>query len=471
MTETAETVKTDDTAEALPRSNYTEGNFARVTTELTAFDLEVIGEIPAAFEGRYLRNGPNPVVPTDPATSHWFTGTGMVHGVRLRGGRAEWYRNRWVRGHEVTETFGEPPVPGPSRGLDFSPNTSVGGYAGTTWALVEAGALPAELGYELDTVCRNDFFGTLQTGFTAHPKVDPATGEMHAICYAWQDLLDHIEYVVVGTNGQVRKTVDIPLPGMSMIHDMSLTENYAVVYDLPVTVDLDIALSGKSSFPFRWDPDYGARVGLLPRDGTADEIIWCDVGLCYVFHPLNAYEDDDGRVVLDLCRYDKMFDRDLLGPAGDSKPTLDRWIVDPVSRRVSEQRVDDRFHEFPQVRGDRTGRKHRFGYTVGVADGLIPGANYKVDYDTGIGAFHDHGSGRGSGEAVFVPDPDGTAEDDGWLISFVFDETTNGSELVILDARDLGRDPVARVPLPQRVPHGFHGNWVPDAAVAPHEAT
>ncbi|WP_428120336.1 carotenoid oxygenase family protein [Candidatus Poriferisodalis sp.] len=469
MTDTAETAEI--TAEAMPQNNYTEGNFARVTEELTAFDLEVIGEIPAAFEGRYLRNGPNPVVPTDAATSHWFTGTGMVHGVRLRGGRAEWYRNRWVRGHEVTETFGEPPVPGPSRGLDFSPNTSVGGYAGTTWALVEAGALPAELGYELDTVCRNDFFGTLQTGFTAHPKVDPATGEMHAICYAWQDLLDHIEYVVVGTDGQVRKTVDIPLPGMSMIHDMSLTENYAVVYDLSVTVDLDIALSGKSSFPFRWDPDYGARVGLLPRDGTADEIIWCDVGLCYVFHPLNAYEDDDGRVVLDLCRYDKMFDRDLLGPAGDSKPTLDRWIVDPVSRQVSEQRVDDRFHEFPQVRGDRNARKHRFGYTVGVGDGLIPGANFKIDYDTGIAAFHDHGPGRGSGEAVFVPDPDGTAEDDGWLISFVYDETSNGSEMVILDARDLGRAPVARVPLPQRVPYGFHGNWVPDAAVAPPEAT
>ena len=468
MTDTAETA---ETAEAKPQNNYTEGNFARVTEEVTAFDLEVIGEIPAAFEGRYLRNGPNPVVPTDPATSHWFTGTGMVHGVRLRGGRAEWYRNRWVRGHDVTEMFGEPAVPGPSRGLDFSPNTSVGGFAGTTWALVEAGALPVELGYELDTVCRNDFFGTLQTGFTAHPKVDPATGEMHAICYAWQDLFDHIEYVVIGTGGQVRKTVDVPLAGMSMIHDMSLTENYAVVYDLPVTVDLDIALSGKSSFPFRWDPDYGARVGLLPREGTADQIIWCDVGLCYVFHPLNAYEDSNGRVVIDLCRYDKMFERDLLGPAGDSKPTLDRWTVDPVTRRVSEERVDDRFHEFPQVRADRTVRKHRFGYTVGVGDGLIPGVNYKIDYETGIAVFHDHGPGRGSGEAVFVPEPEGTAEDDGWLISFVYDENVDGSELVILDARDLDRAPVARVPLPQRVPYGFHGNWVPDDTVAPPRAT
>lgn len=460
-------VAEDITSGDQPVSPYVQGNFARISEEVTAFDLEVIGEIPAVFEGRYLRNGPNPVVPTDPATSHWFAGTGMVHGVRLRGGRAEWYRNRWVRSNDVAAALGEPEVPGPTRTFNFSPNTSVGGFAGTTWALVEAGALPVELGYELDTVCRNDFFGSLQTGFTAHPKVDPGTGEMHAICYAWQDLMDHVEYVVVGADGTVRKTLDLPLPGMSMIHDMSITEHYAVIFDLPVTLDLDLALSRKASFPFRWNPDYGARVGLLPRDGAADEIVWCDVGLCYVFHPLNAYEDSDGGVVIDVCRYDKMFDRDVLGPSGDSKPTLDRWTIDPASRRVTEERVDDRIHEFPQVRADRVARQHRFGYTVGLGDGLVPGANYKTDYQTGEAVFHDHGPGRGSGEAVFVPDPDGSAEDDGWLMSYVHDENVNGAELVILDARDLGRAPLARVPLPQRVPYGFHGNWVPDTAVPP----
>ena len=458
----------EDTTSANPPVNqYVQGNFAPVPEEVTTFDLEVIGEIPVAFEGRYLRNGPNPVVPTDPATSHWFTGTGMVHGVRLRGGRAEWYRNRWVRGQDVVEALGEPAVPGPVGTLDFSANTSVWGFAGTTWALVEAGVVPVEIGYELETVCRNDFAGTLKTGFTAHPKLDPGSGELHSVCYAWQDLFDHVEYVVVGADGTVRKTVDIPLPGMSMIHDMALTERYAVIFDLPVTLDIDLALSGKGSFPFRWNPDYGARVGLLPREGTADEIVWCEVGPCYVFHPLNAYEDGDGRVVIDLCRYEKMFDRDLLGPSGDSRPTLDRWTIDPASRRVAEERVDDRFHEFPQVRAEQVARKHRFGYTVGLGDGLIPGANFKIDYQTGEAVFHDHGPGRGSAEAVFVPDPDGSSEDDGWLVSYIYDENVDGSELVILDARDMSRPPVARVPLPQRVPYGFHGNWVPDAAVPP----
>ena len=456
-----------ETAEAASANPYLQGNFARVTSEVTASDLEVIGQIPESLDGRYLRNGGNPIVPPDPASSHWFMGTGMVHGVRLRGGRAEWYRNRWVRGDDVTELLGEPKVPGPTRQLDFSPNTSVIGFAGSTWALVEGGVLPTELDYELATKCRNDFSGTLPNGFTAHPKFDPADGRMHAICYAWQDLFDHVEYVVVDTDGRVAKTVKVPLPGMTMIHDMALTENYAVIYDLPVTVDLEIALSGESSFPFRWDPDYGARVGLLPREGTADEIVWCDVGLCYVFHSLNAYEDGEGRVVLDLCRYDKMFERDKLGPAGDAQPTLDRWTIDPATRKVSEERVDDRFHEFPQVSADRVGRDYRYGYTVSVGDGLIPGASCKIDYRTGNIAYHDHGPGRGTGEGIFLADPEGSAEDDGWLMSFVYDEAKHNSELVILDARDLSRPPVARVLLPQRVPYGFHGNWVPDTAVAP----
>src|SRR5438552_1871880 len=141
---------------------YLEGNFAPVTQELTAEDLPVTGAVPEQLTGRYLRNGPNPVEPVDPATYHWFTGTGMVHGVRLEGGRARWYRNRVVRGD------------------DFGPNTNVVGHAGRTWAIVEAGARPVELTYDLDSIGSSDLDGTLPRGFTAHPKRDPATGDLHA---------------------------------------------------------------------------------------------------------------------------------------------------------------------------------------------------------------------------------------------------------------------------------------------------
>ena len=287
---------------------YLGGNYAPVEQEVTAFDLEVTGQIPVELEGRWLRNGPNPGADIDPAVHHWFMGAGMVHGVRLRGGRAEWYRNRYVSSAE-----------------GFSPNTNVGGFAGTTWAMVEAGAPPVELGYELDPLGVNAFDGTLPNGFTAHPKYDPSTGELHAMAYQWPDLLDHVQYLVVGGDGRVSKVVDIPVPDMPMIHDMSLTDTYAVVYDLPVIVNLDVVVEGYP-WPFTWAPDRAARVGLLPRSGTADDMIWCDVDPCYVFHPLNAYDADDGSVVVDLCRYDRMMDTDRSGPFGDTLPTFDRWV-------------------------------------------------------------------------------------------------------------------------------------------------
>ena len=281
------------TAALRPNDNpYLAGNLAPVEKEVTAFDLPVIGQIPADLEGRWIRNGPNPDGEIDAAAHHWFLGAGMVHGVRLRGGRAEWYRNRYV-------------LPG----ADFSPNTNVGGFAGTTWAMVEGGSQPVEMSYELGSKGVNAFHGTLPGPFTAHPKFDPVTRELHAMVYHWPDLIDHVQYVVVGPDGRVTKVVDVPVPDMPMIHDMSITDRYAIVYDLPVTVNLDVIADG-NMWPLTWNPDRAARVGLLPRDGTADDIVWCDVDPCFVFHPLNAYDADTGTVVVDVCRYDTMMASD-----------------------------------------------------------------------------------------------------------------------------------------------------------------
>ena len=430
---------------------YLAGNFAPVEQEVTAFDLPVTGEIPAELEGRWLRNGPNPGGGIDRRVHHWFLGDGMVHGIRLRGGRAEWYRNRYV-------------MPGE----EFGPNTNVGGFAGTTWAMVEAGGQPVELGYELDSRGVNPFHGTLPGPFTAHPKYDPATRELHAIVYQWPDLIDHVQYVVVGPDGRVTKTVDVPVPDMPMIHDMSITERCALVYDLPVTVDLDVLTDGYP-WPFKWNDDRAARVGLLPRDGSADDIIWCDVDPCYVFHPLNAYDADDGTVVVDVCRYETMMVGDRQGPFGDSLPTLDRWVIDPAAKRVHETRLDDRPQEFPRHDPRVGARHHRFGYTSEITWGQpnLHGATIKVDVDRGTTESHEYGPGRGGAEPLFVRRAGSTAEDDGWIISVVHDATVDSSELCILDARDIAGPEIARIHLPQRVPFGFHGNWVPDSSVAP----
>jgi carotenoid cleavage dioxygenase len=371
--------------------------------------------------------------------------------VRLRGGRAEWYRNRFV------DPSGE-----------MAPNTNVGGFAGTTWAMVEAGGTPVELSYELEPKGPNDFHGTLPGPFTAHPKYDPATRELHAVAYQWPDLMDHVQYLVVGPDGRVTRTVDVPVPDMPMIHDMSITEKFAIVYDLPVTVNLEVISDG-ILWPFAWNPDHAPRVGLLPRTGTADDIIWCDVDPCYVFHPLNAYDADDGTVVVDLCRYETMMASDRRGPFGDSLPTLDRWVIDPVARRVSETRLDDRPQEFPRHDPRVGGRPHRFGYTseITLDQPNLHGATIKIDTHTGAAEAHEYGAGRGGAEPLFVPRGDSGAEDDGWLLTLVYDATTDRSELCVLDAQDVTGPEVARIHLPQRVPYGFHGNWVPDASVAP----
>jgi carotenoid cleavage dioxygenase len=426
---------------AMTENPYLAGNFGPVTEEVTAFDLEVTGTIPDGLDGRLLRNGPNPRgAIVDPARHHWFVGDGMVHGLRLRDGRAEWYRNRYVRGDG-----------------GFGPNTNVIGHAGRTWAIVESGTLPVELTDELESVGTNGFDGTLQDGYTAHPKRDPRTGELHAVSYLWA--WDHVRYTVVGTDGRVRREVHVPVPGQPMVHDCALTESHLVLLDLPVTFDLDEARAG-ARLPYRWNPGYGARVGLLPLEGEAGEVAWYEVEPCYVFHPLNAYEEADGRVVIDVVRHPRMFDHDVLGP-NEGATRLDRWTIGPAAGRVVEETLDDTSVELPRHDERRIGRPYRYGYAMQVGAGFGHDGAVKYDLRKGSTERHDFGPGRMTLEPVFVPRSPDAAEDEGWVMSYVYDAATDRSDVVILAADDFTGDPVATIHLPQRVPFGFHGNWVP----------
>lgn len=440
-------------------NRYLTGNYAPVTDEVTTTELPVTGSLPEALSGRYLRNGPNPLSPPEPSTYHWFTGDGMVHGIRLRDGRAEWYRNRWVRSAEVAQALGESVRPGPVHAdMDFAPNTNVIGHAGRTFAIVEAGARPYELNYELDTVGPSDFGGSLPGGYTAHPKRDPSTGELHAMSYFW-GWGNLVQYTVVDTAGLVRKVVDVEVGGPVSVHDMSLTEHFAVIYDLPVVFDVEAAMSG-ANFPYRWDPDYRARVGLLDRDGGAADVRWFDVEPCYVFHPMNAYDDGD-RVVLDVVRHARMFDTHRLGP-DEGPPSLERWSVDLTGGKVVEERLDDRGQEFPRVDERVVGRRHRYGYAGAFL--VNETALIKHDLERRTSEVRVLGSAGGASEAVFVPSGPDAAEDEGWVLSLVYDPERDASDLLVLNAGDFAGDPQAIVHLPQRVPFGFHGNWVPDDA-------
>ena len=447
-----------------------EGPLAPVTEEVTAFDLPVTGTLPAELHGRYLRNGPNPLGLDDPV-QHWFVGPGMVHGVRLRDGRAEWYRNRWVRSRQVAEALGERWAGGPVHaGMDFAANTHVIAHAGRTLATVEAGALPYELTDELETVGPCDFGGTLPGGYAAHTKLDRQTGDLHAVAYFWG--WDHLQHVVVGPDGRVSSTTDVPVADGPMVHDFALTERYVVLLDLPVTFSMAAATAG-SSLPYGWNPAHPARVGLLPREGTAREVRWCEVDPCWVFHTLNAYDDGD-RVVVDLCRYGGSYDLSAL--SGQGQLTLDRWTVDPAAGRVGRQCLDDRPQELPRTDDRVVSRPHRYGYSV--VTGEVDPATVRVDgsfadvafadallkHDLATGRVEVHRFGRDAvvGEAVFAPSAPDAAEDDGYVLAFVHDPDRGATDLVVLAAQDVPGGPVARVHLPARVPLGFHGSWVPD---------
>ncbi len=450
-------------ASALRNSSnpFLSGNLAPVDVETTAFDLRVTGKLPNELTGRYLRNGPNPIGEVDPDSYHWFLGSGMVHGIRINDGKAEWYRNRWVRDRNIAKSLGEqaPPSDWPAKHVQFASNTNVIGHAGATWALVEAGSPPIEMNYELETVRVSNFAGTLPQAFSAHPKRDPRTGELHVMAY-WWGWGNQVQYLVVGVDGKVRRTVDIALPGGPMMHDCAITEKYVLIFDLPCLFNLELAMSGRS-FPYVWSKDYIPRIGLLPREGSAAEIKWVEINSCYIFHPLNAYDLPDGTVVLDAARHEKMFDLEQRGP-NEGFPTLDRWVLNPQTGKATEQRLDDRPQEFPRMNESLIGLKNDFGYFAGISDVFKQADLIKQDLAKRTTQVRHDGDEFGYGEPVFISRENSKSEDDGYVMALRHDMETDLSDLVVLDAQDFCGEPVAVVNLPVRVPNGFHGNWIAD---------
>lgn len=448
---------------------FLEGNFAPVTEEVTITDLDVDGAIPACLQGRYVRTGPNPIA-ADPATYHWFAGSGMLHGVRLEGGRAVWYRNRWVRSPDITEALGEPAVPLADGG--FFPglgNTNIVSHAGSMWALMET-SLPYEITPELETIRSWNFGGELPAGINAHPKFDPDTGDMHVMAYGFVE--PFLRYHVIDASGQLVRTESIAVAGPVMVHDMALTASKVIAFDLPVLFRMDLALEGKL-LPFAWDPSYTPRVGVMPRIGTGADTVWVELDEpCYVYHPLNAYDDGDN-VVIDLVVHPRAFDDEQRRDPSQGIPTLHRWTIDLVAGKVRDELVDDRGQEFP--RGDErlTGKRHRYGWSLantslealGALDDADSTGLLKHDLEAGTTVERPFGPGVYGSEFVFVPESVDAAEDEGYLVGFAYDKARGASDLLILDAHDFGGDPVAVVHLPVRVPQGFHGNWIPDEAI------
>ena len=440
----------DTTQEEVPF--HLQGNFAPVMEELTDTNLQVTGSIPPELTGLYVRNGSNPKTGS---SSHWFFGDGMLHGVRIESGVAKWYRNRWVRTKKFEQ---DADAIDPATMMDptaSAANTHVIGHAGKILAL-EEGHFPYEIGPELQTLGCQDYEGKLTSAFTAHPKLCPETGELHFFGYG--PLHPYLTYHVLDAEGRLAHSAVIDVPGATMMHDFIMTREHVIFMDLPVVFDLEKAASG--DVPIYWDEKYGARIGILPRFGKSEEVRWFEIDPCYVFHAMNAYTVGS-KVIADVGRHAYMW-RDSMEDFAPS--LLHRWTFDLETGEVGEQQLDDASSGFPRVDDRVVGLPYRYGWSLasrpGEKNDALSGVVVRYDLETGACIRHELAPGRYAAEFSFVEADRGAAEDEGWVMGFVYDEASDKSELVILDGSNPAADPVARIHLPARVPFGFHGSWI-----------
>lgn len=423
------------------------GNYAPVEDEITVTDLQVEGSIPPELNGSFLRNGANP---SGNSSVHWFTGDGMLHGLRLEGGKARSYRNRFIRSLALANNM-------PDNLAANRANTSIRAHAGKLLALYEV-AVPYEISpADLSTVGEYDFGGQLHRPMSAHPKVDPATGELFFIGYA--PFAPFLTYHVVDASGALVRSIQVEIDHASMMHDFQITESWAVLFDLPVHFDVELLDHG---FPFRWAPEAGARFGLIRRDGSSPTVRWFDVDLCFMFHSFNAYETSDGNVVVEGCRLPSLWASGVEDASQTPKPW--RWELNTTTGQVSEGRLFDSSADFPQIDARRVGREHRMAYALRfdeTSSGVIAAPNgiLKLDRQTGELRTWRADAGHQPDEAVFVPF--GADEDAGYLLSMIFDGNKRQSYVSVFDATQLEKGPLARIWMPRRVPFGFHGTWLP----------
>lgn len=433
---------------------WQQGGFQPVGDELDTTELAVTGSIPSSLNGLYVRNGSNGLSDT----AHWFFGEGMVHGVELAGGAAISYRNRYVRTpvYDAAISGGGGGVAQPG-GEASQSNVSVVSHGGRLMSLGEIG-WPYELDpTDLSTIGPINFGGQLGPNLTAHPKVDPATGLLHAFGYGLLSPPFLTYYVISADGTEIIHATPIETGASTMIHDFAITGSDVVFWEGPVLFDLNMAIGG-APIPYRWDPDYGSRFGVMPLGGTGDKIRWVDVDPMFIFHGTNAYREGD-EIVVNASKLPDFFKRrdGLDGPSvltqfrldtsGDQLtaseelleelpldlPTFDRrFLTEPVDRvnYVTTQQSEDGDLWFEGITG--------YDFKTGKLDRWVSGPELQPN------------------EALFVADSDSAGQGEGWLLSYAWNRAEDRSDLVILDATDLASGPVATIELPQRVPFGFH---------------
>ena len=456
--------------------------FQTLEAELDETELEVAGTLPSDLDGVLYRVGPARHDVYGDRYKHWFDGDGMVHALRLGGGQAS-YRNRFVATKKKAEEdaararmyagFGTPPA---GRGLTRmrraavranTANTNVVFHHGRLLALWEAGR-PWRLDpHTLDTIGEDDLGGALapNDSISAHPKLDPATGEMwnFGIGYGPKTTFSLYRTTAEGVTDRVTK---IKLPFGGMVHDFALTATKAVVVMPPIALPwIPVALlTGRRSYgqSLRWQPGRGTPIAVIDR-ATA-ETRWYQTDGFMMFHTVNAWDEGDD-VVVDLCAYPddsimRLISEVMVGQSYPASAFAERLRM-TAAGTVERRRLSDTPVELPRVAGrSLTGAQTRIYGPTNNEEGHFIGVPAAIDPESGKAQLTPMTAGQFAGELVPVTKSNATGDDDVWLLTLVLDADARRSELWVLDGADVAAPPVAVVALPHVVPFGFHGNWV-----------
>uniref|UniRef100_A0A2N9F7J5 Carotenoid cleavage dioxygenase 4 n=1 Tax=Fagus sylvatica TaxID=28930 RepID=A0A2N9F7J5_FAGSY len=476
-------------------------NFSPVLHELPPTECEVIqGSLPPSLNGAYIRNGPNPqFLPRGPY--HLFDGDGMLHSIRISQGKAT-LCSRYVKTYKYTieRDAGYPLLPNVFSGFNgltasaargalsaariltgqFNPANGIG-LANTSLALFGNRLLAlgeSDLPYwmrlrsdgDIDTVGRHDFDGKLSMSMTAHPKVDPDTGETFAFRYG--PVPPFLTYFRFDSNGE--KQPDVPIFSMtrpSFLHDFAITKKYAIFADIQIVMNPMEMIVGSGS-PVGSDPTKVPRLGVIPRYAKDEsEMRWFDVPGFNIMHAVNAWdEEDENAIVLvapNILSVEHTMERTELVHA-----LVEKVKIDLNTGIVTRHPISARNLDFAVINQAYLGKKNRYVYAaVGDPMPKISGI-VKLDLKKGERkecsvATRMYGQGYCyGGEPFFVAKEEGNPnadEDDGYVVSYIHDEKAGESRFLVMDAKSPNLDLVATVKLPRRVPYGFHGLFVKES--------
>lgn len=461
-----------------PEDNpYLRKGFEPIHFECKYADLVVSGTIPDELFGCLYRIGPNPQFAPKGAYNP-LLGDGMIHAFEINNGRVS-YRNRWVRteqwkiersaGQALFATSGNPRESDAQvAGLQTNgvANTNLVWYAGRLLAL-EEGHTPIEIDpASLNTLGTWTFHENLPGNMTAHPKIDPDTGEMVFFAnFPRRDFSGALEIYTADKAGRHIQQQRITLPYPALIHDFAVTRDFIVFFVCPLTVSIERARSGGSAIA--WEPEKQTWISVVSRRTESVEPQWIPMHANMTWHAMNAFNEGN-TIYVDVCSQEAAAFPSITGRMAqpdELRQFLTRWRLEwPGRSEIVTECLSDVVCEYPRIDDRYSGRKYRYGYVA-----CCGGPGTGDLFHRGLGRF-DHltrrmevyyaGDACAVSEPIFIPGSCESEEGDGYLLSVIFDEHRNASHLAIFNAQQIENGPIACALLDHRVPMGFHGIWL-----------